>query len=80
MPVFLQLFKSNAPGCSQNMQMKCKLAEHWAEENGFQVDVVMEIACDAEVRVCVCVFACDWLAIGQRDVKEGWMAGRLDGW
>lgn len=43
MAVFSPLLESNATGCLQIMQMKCKSEEHCSKGNWFHIDVVMEM-------------------------------------
>lgn len=43
MAVYSPLPESNATGCLQIMQMKCKSEEQCSEGNGFHIDVVMEM-------------------------------------
>lgn len=43
MAVYSPLPESNATGCLQIMQMKCKSAKQCSKGNGFHIDVVMEM-------------------------------------
>lgn len=55
MAVYLPLPESNATGCLQIMQMKCKSAKQCSKGNEFHIDVVMEMP-----HTNTCVPACRW--------------------
>ena len=68
------LSKSNGAVCLQNMQMKCKSAEPWANGGGVHVDVVMAIHGGAHTQAHV-------QACGRMDgCMDGWMDGWMDRW
>lgn len=52
MAVYSPLPESNATGCLQIMQMKCKSEEQCSKGNGFHIDVVMEMP--HTTHMCAC--------------------------
>ena len=65
------LSKSNGAVCLQNMQMKCKSAEPWANGGGFMLTSSWQYMVAHTLRR-TCRHVAGWM--------DAWMDGWMDGW